>query len=476
MTAPVFRLLGGLVAALGLSACSTTLLPPTKVEAPVAPTWQAMLPHYGTVGAISQWWQQQGDPLLVELIEAAQAASPTVANALSRIEGARAQQATAFGALVPNLSAQASAQRGVSQIQVPVATTLQGGLQASWELDLVGANRAANNAADAQVESSRAQWHEARVSVAAEVANAYYTHSNCIQVLGLGFKNVASQRETARLVEINAKAGLSAPADAGLAKASAAEGNSRLMQQGAVCDINVKALVALTNLPEPTLRTKLAATLGQGQAAEAKPLTVHAVPAQTIAQRPDVFAAEREVLVAATRVASAKAQRYPRLSLNGSIGALQVNSGGVEQNESTWSFGPLAISIPLYDGGQRAAAALASEATYQASISSYQNTVRQAVREVEEALIRLYSTEARQEDAKTAATGYTGALNATQTRFDKGLASLIELEDARRLALAAQTEQINLQLQRNQSWVALYRALGGGFEPARAAESTARAQ
>ena len=469
MTFPTFRLWGSAAAVLALSACSTTLLPPTQVEPQVAPTWQALLPHYGTVGGLSQWWQQQGDPLLVELIDAAQAASPTVANALTRIESARAQQATAYGALVPNLSAQASAVRGVTQPQVPMATTLQGGLQASWELDLVGANRAANNAAAAQVESSRAQWHEARVSVAAEVANLYYTHANCIQVLGLGFKNVDSQRTTARLVDINAKAGLAAPADAALAKAAAAEANSRLMQQGAVCDINVKGLVALTNLPEPVLRQKLGAALNQP--AMAKPLEVHAVPAQTITQRPDVYAAERDVLLAATSVASAKAQRYPRLSLNGSIGAMRVSSGGVDQDVSTWSFGPLAISLPMYDGGQRAASVKASEVAYQASISTYQAKVRQAVREVEEALISLYSTEARQADAQTAAKGYSESLAATQTRFDKGLSSLIDLETARRQDLAAQTEMQNLQLQRNQAWVALYRALGGGFEPARAAES-----
>ena len=459
----------GVAALLALAACSTpNLLPPSKVSAPIADSWQAPLPHQGALGALSQWWQQQGDPFLVELIEAAQAASPTVANALSRIEDAHAKQATAYAALVPNLSAQASATRGVTQPQVPAATTLQGGLQASWELDLVGANRAVNNAAAAQVEGSRAQWHDARVSVAAEVANLYYAQASCLQLLEIARLDTLSQRETARLADINLKAGFTGTSVAALAHASAADSNNRMLQQSTQCDIHTKALVALTGIPEPELRKKQAVAFAQP--VKALPLAVTSVPAQTIAQRPDIFAAERDVVVAAAVVGRSKAQRYPSLSLNGSIGALRVSSGGVDQNESTWSFGPLSVSLPLYDGGQRVAAVKSSEAAYQASIFSYQAKVRQAVREVEEALITLQSTEARESDAQSSAQGYATSRDATQARYDRGLASLIEVEDARRLALSARSAQVNLQLQRNQAWVALYRASGGGFEPAQASE------
>jgi outer membrane protein TolC len=143
----------------------------------------------------------------------------------------------------------------------------------------------------------------------------------------------------------------------------------------------------------------------------------------------------------------------------------------MEQNESTWSFGPLAVSVPLYDAGQRAAAVKSSEAAYQASIASYRAKVRQAVREVEEALVTLDSTGARESDAQTATQGYAASRAATQARYDRGLASLMELEEARRLALSAEAAQVALQLQRNQAWVALYRASGGGFEPSKATES-----
>lgn len=453
-----------LAAMLTLSACSSfNLLAPSKVQVAVAPAWQAPLPHDGTVGALSQWWQRQGDPVLVELIEAAQGVSPTVAQALSRIEGARANQAQANSALLPNLGAQASASRGVSQTNIAAATALQAGLQASWELDLVGANRAVSNAAAAQVESTQAQWHDARVSVAAEVATLYYSLSSCRQLLDVARRDAVSHQESARLTEINAKAGFTSPSFAAMARASAADSNSRQTQQSAQCDLHTKALVALTGMTEPDLRAKL--TIASDKPAQASPISVTSVPAQTVSQRPDVFSAERDVLVAAAAVGNAKAQRLPRLSLNGSVGALRVSSGGVDQNVATWSFGPLALSLPLYDGGQREAAVKSSEAAYQSAIVAYQSKVRQAVREVEDALVNLQSTEARGDDAVVATRGYAESLAATQTRFDMGLASLVELEDARRAALAANSALLSLKLQRNLAWVSLYRALGGGFEP-----------
>ncbi|MEO7108337.1 MAG: TolC family protein, partial [Rhodoferax sp.] len=138
---------------------------------------------------------------------------------------------------------------------------------------------------------------------------------------------------------------------------------------------------------------------------------------------------------------------------------------GVDQNGTAWSFGPLAVSLPLFDAGQRAAAVTASEANYAAVVMVYRSKVRQAVREVEEALVNLQSTETRTQDAIVSTRGYAETLTATQSRFSQGLASLVELEDARRNALASESAQLALVLERNHAWVALYRALGGGFEP-----------
>ena len=434
--------------------------------------WYAPLPHQGNVGSLTQWWERQGDPLLVELIAAAQAVSPSVSQALARVETARAQQAAARGALLPNLNAQVAASRGVSQPNFPVANTQQVGLQTQWEIDLVGANRAVSRAAKANVDGSQAQWHDARVSVAAEVANLYYSQSTCNQQLALAERDATSRQETARLTEINAKVGFLAPSLGAMARASAADGNSRLTQQRALCDLNTKALVALTALAEPDLKAKLA--LAPVNNTQHAPISIASVPAQTLGQRPDVFSAERDVVVASAQVGAAKAQRLPRLSLNGSIAGTRLTTGGVDQEGTTWSFGPLAVSLPIFDGGQRAAAVTASEANYEAVVMVYRGKVRQAVREVEEALINLQSTEARTQDAMVSTKGYAESLAATQSRFGQGLASLVELEDARRNALASESAQLSLALERNRAWVALYRALGGGFEPDTVSKTAAK--
>ena len=462
MISPSTQTLLSAAVALVLSACSS-LMPPTQVSTEAPLQWYAPLPHQGSVGSLTQWWQQQGDPLLVELIAAAQAVSPSVSQALYRVEASRAQQAAAHAALVPGLGVQVSTSRGVSQVNQPVANTQQIGLQAAWELDLVGANRAVSRAAVANVEGSQAQWHDARVSVAAEVANLYYSLSNCTQQLTLARRDAASRQETARLTEINASAGFLAPSIAAMARASAADGSSRMTQQETRCALDTKALVALTALSEPVLKKKMAATTVN--TAQAASLFVASVPAQTIAQRPDIFAAERDIAIASAQVGSAKAQRFPRLSLNGSIGSMRLSSNGVDQDGSTWSFGPLAVSVPLFDGGQRVAVVTSSEANYQAVVVLYRAKVRQAVREVEESLVNLHSTQTRTQDAKVSTQGYAQSLAATQDRFSQGLASLVELEDARRNAIAAESAQLNLGLERNRAWVALYRALGGGFEP-----------
>jgi outer membrane protein, multidrug efflux system len=457
---------------LWLAGCATPAAPPAGT-APAAPAqWQAPLPHNGNLTDLTQWWQQQGDPLLVQLIEAAQAASPTVGTAKSRIEQARAARTIAGAALLPTLDASVGASRGNTQPPLPLATTVQGGLQAAWEIDVFGANRATRDAAQSRLDGAQAQWHEARVSVAAEVANQYVALRTCERQLAVATADAQSRSETARLVDLAARAGFQAPASAALARASAAEGKARQTQQQAQCDLDVKALVALTALAEPDLRKQIAAA--PGEQAPFAPIAIAQLPAQVLAQRPDLFQAEREVAAASAEIGSAQAQRYPRLGLSGSIGALHMRSDGVNTDLTTWSIGPLSLSIPLFDGGRRAANVDAARARYEEAAVNYQARARQAVREVEEAMVNLESTALRNEDAKVATEGYRVSFNATQSRYQNGLASLVELEDARRTALAAEMALVALQRERQAAWIALYRAAGGGWSPMAATTAAAR--
>ncbi|MFZ6681230.1 TolC family protein [Undibacterium sp. Tian12W] len=255
---------------------------------------------------------------------------------------------------------------------------------------------------------------------------------------------------------------MSSSATSALARASAAEGNSRAIQQAALCDLDIKALVALTAKPEPDLRQLL--TIAQASFKNLLPLAVTTLPAQLLAQRPDVYAAEKEVATASAQVGAAEARRYPRLTLSGSIGTMRYDVAGSTTRMDTWSVGPLALTLPIFNGGQTTANIEAAKARYLNASSNYHGKVRQAVREVEEALVNLNSTDARRLDSEISAKGYDQSLQATAQRYNKGMASLLELEDTRRTAFASQSALIALQLERNRAWIALYRALGGGWD------------
>ena len=427
------------------------------------------LPHNGSLTSLSQWWQQQNDPLLVELIDAAQSVSSSVITARSNIQQAQAQRTVSEAALLPTLDVIGSASRTlngpVNRTAVPApVNAAQIGLQTNWELDLFGQNEASLNADRERFLGSQARWHEARVLVAAEMANQYYSFRACEKQLLVSDADARSRLQTSRLTEQLAKAGFAAPATAALARATAAEGNSRLIQQRAECELGVKAMVAMTALAEPELRQKLAqampASSQQGIA------EISSVPAEVLGQRPDVYNAARDLTAASFEVGSARAQRYPRLSIGGTVARNKVSSRGFTQNFDTWALGPISLTIPLFDGGAADANVDAAKARYEEAAGKYRGVVRQAVREVEEALVNLQSTADRGDDTQVATQGYNASFAGTQARYKAGLASLVELEDARRTLLAAQSALVSLERERRTAWIALYRALGGGWSTA----------
>ncbi len=431
----------------------------TLASAPAA--WNAPLPHGGDLQDLTQWWKRLGDDLLVDLIAAAQEVSPSITGAATRLTQARAALTSAQAANLPALEAGASAQRGVNSQSPTPATLLQGSLNASWEIDLFGGNRASAQAADARARGAQAQWHEARVSVAAEVASLYFSLRSCLLIQDRVQADAASRQETARLTDLTAKAGFSAPASAALARASAAEGNARARQQQSQCDSLQKALVALTAWPEATLVQRLQ-TAPRVDTTAVMPV-VPSVPATVLAQRPDLYTAEREVAAASADIGAAEAQSYPRLMLSGSVGTLSFSNIAGTTDLNTWSVGPIAVSLPLFDGGRRKAHVEAAQARYVEAAAQYRARARQAVREVEDAMQQLASADARRSDAASASQGYAASFEATQARYRAGAASLPELEDVRRLTLAAQVALLQLELERSNAWVSLYRALGGGW-------------
>lgn len=234
-------------------------------------------------------------------------------------------------------------------------------------------------------------------------------------------------------------------------------------ERKAQCDLLVKVLAALTAQDEPVLRRELAEkTARLPQPAE---FGVKTVPAEVLAQRPDIHAAAQDVVAASADATQANARRWPRITLAGSIGAARVSSLGVSTDGTVWSVGPVAITFPLFDGGARRANAQAAKVRYEAATTVYAARLRTAIQEVEGALVTLESAARRSESARLASDGFERSYRAVAATYDVGAASLFDLEDARRSLVTAQSTLIDLHRERLLAWVSLYRSMGGGWSP-----------
>ena len=450
------------LAVLLLAGCATRA---PDATAPAAPTlqWQATLPHDGDPLGLTGWWQRFDDPLLPALVEQAEAGSPTLAQALARVAQARASLRVADAARSPSLNASAQATRSSSlSTGIGPVTQASAGVDSAWELDLFGGLGHSVAAARARANQSQLGWHDARVSLAAEVAQTYVSLRTCEALVAVYDQEASSQGKSAELTREKLRVGFDTPANAALADASAAQSRERRSAQQAECDVGIKALVLLTTLPEPDLRARLGER--RGVLPRAKAFALAPLPAQVLAQRPDVAAAEYDLLAAAADVGFADAQRYPRLTFSGNVGYNLLRAGSTGTSDGlAWGFGPTLV-LPIFDGGRNAAQLEAARARFDEARAGVDQRLRTAVREVEEALVRIDATGRRERDASIAAQGFRDYFDAAETRWRLGAGSLFEMEEARRSALTAQANLLGVQREQVSAWVSLYRAAGGGWD------------
>ena len=457
---------------------------PPQLSGTEAPRgWHATLPHHGSRLALARWWEQFQDPVLAQLVEQADASSPTVAQAVGRVREARAVVSSSQAALLPQSKGSGSATRqggfGGSQfgtgagfgglssgaalgpaLGLGTITTLAAQADASWEIDLFGGKRRSLEGADARLAASEADWHDARVSLAAEVASTYLQQRQCEALVGIDAATLASRQETLQLTERKFRAGFAAPADDAQAQASVADAINVLEGQRAQCAQGIDKLVTLTGFDHDALNGLLAKANAQIPAPP--DAGVPDVPARVLSQRPDVASAERAVAGASADIGVAVASRLPSITLAGSIGINAFRFSGQSATTKSWSFGP-SVSLPIFDGGAGAARVETARARYDQALASYRAKVRQAVQEVEDALVRLDAADRRLDAATKADAQYAKVLDAASARYRLGAGSLLQLEDVRRTALQASQSLAAVRLERAQAWVALYKAVGGGW-------------
>ncbi|MBN9372026.1 MULTISPECIES: efflux transporter outer membrane subunit [unclassified Hydrogenophaga] len=464
------RLLVALAAGALLGACSVGR-PPTEVPVDLPERWMAPpLAHQGSTQALGDWWARFDDPVLSDWIARAQRHSPDIASARAQVFAARAALAGAEAQGRPQANAVAIASRGRTDVNTPLGTTLSAGVEASWAVGLWGEGQGRVDSAQAQQDAAGARWHEARVLVASEVAQLYFGQRLCREQLTVALNDRDSRRVTADSNEVTERAGLTAPAVAALARASAAEGVARWRSQDALCERQVKSIAAITAQPEADVRAQLGgapdlkAWLASGRVERL--LGVNAVPAEVLRQRPDVYRAQRELVAASEDVGVARAALRPGLTLQGSVLRNHFSGGGLDFAANSWSIGPITLSLPLLGRGALHASADSAQARYEAAAMAYARTLRQAVAEVEQSLVTLSGLSERLAATETAVAGYSRSFEATEARYRVGFANLSELEEARRLKLSADSSAVALQQERMDAWLQLYVALGGGFDPA----------
>ncbi|TPN20868.1 efflux transporter outer membrane subunit [Mesorhizobium sp. B2-3-3] len=453
--------LGAIFAGLFLTGCASFAeLRPAEVR--IADVWHATFPHDARTSDLVSWWSTFSDPSLTSLIGYAQAENPNLDSAAADIDKARATLTSARASLFPGLDGSGSVTRsgtdGEAANRVKASTTSSGSLDASWEIDLFGKNRQTSEAARLRIHKQIANWHDARVSLAAEVADDYVQYRACRQLENAYSAELASQRETIRATETAATSGLTSTSDLALARASAASSSLNLTAQHAECEVLVKSLAQLTGGNEARVRELLAK--GKTGIPAPKKFSITSVPAKALRQRPDIGALELEVAASIADIGAAKADLYPSLSLSGSVA---ISSSTLTGTSAPWSFGP-ALTIPVLDGGSRRAAVKSAIADYDTAVAAYKSGVLSAVAEVETALVRVDTTRKRIRDASSAARNYRAYFNSIDTNWRAGGASLLDREEARRSAQSAEITLIEIRRDAVRYWIALYKALGGGWE------------
>lgn len=435
--------------------------------------WHAPLPHGGKVGNLLRWWEQWGDPDLTRLIEQAEQHNPSLDMAVAKLAEARANAGISDAASYPSVGVNAGVTRSKSVFGSQVLKMTQSTFRfdAGWELDLFGRVQRGQEAARARMQAGVAGWHEARISLAGEVASAYVELRACEAGVALAEKELASRRTTRDLIAVKRDAGFVSASDWARNQAAWQDAAAALANRQGDCARQLNRMVALTGLDYGGLQECLRARHGQLPAPQQ--IALDEVAARALSQRPDVSGAESDWAAASADVGVAKADLLPSLNLLGSIGVSRLLIAGVASNASTWSFGP-ALKIPVFDGGGTSGRLKAAKARYDYAQAKYRKTVRTAVQEIEDALVRLDVANQRAEQNRDALGQRRTVLQAGDARREAGLANRLDVEEMQRTAWLAEDTLLGSQRDSALAWIALYKALGGGWDSEGASDNSGK--
>jgi NodT family efflux transporter outer membrane factor (OMF) lipoprotein len=405
------------------------------------------------------------DPVLDELIRDAQDSNKDLQAAYFRILEARAVRGIAAGDRYPQVDATAEAGTTEPSESVTGLTervdTFSLGAGLSWEIDLFGRVRRSVEAATAGYEASVEDYRDVTVTLLGEVA-LNYVDVRTLQVrLFYARSNIDAQRESLKITQARFDAGLTSALDVAQAESNLGRSEAEVPVLEAGLEAALNRLEVLTGRPPGALHERLA---------DVKPIpeppaeVALGIPAEVLRQRPDVRRAERALAAQTARIGVATADLYPRLSLTGFFASDAGDLDDLATGKSvTWGIGiPLRWSV--FSGGRVQSQIQAERARADQAFKAYEQSVLLALEEVQTTLAAYAQERRRVEQLEKATDATQRAVDLVRTQYVSGLTDFQNVLDTQRTLFQLQQELASSEGREVKSLVALYRALGGGWD------------
>jgi outer membrane protein, multidrug efflux system len=377
------------------------------------------------------------------------AVTPSVAS------GSTASSGSATGADVP------LSPLGLGGLPGAETQLYQAGFDASWELDIFGGVRRGVEAADADTAAALEDQHAVMVSLVAEVARNYIELRAAQRQMQIATDNLHSQEETLDLTRSRQKAGFATDLDVARQSAQVAATASTIPAYDAMVRSSIHQIGILLGEDPDQLLDELSAA----SAIPPTPPTIPVgVPVELLRRRPDIRMAERQVAAASARIGVATAELYPQFSLTGQFGLDATKPYRLINWDSRYFAINPSVSWPIFDAGRiRSNIAAQKEVAVQAALN-YQQTVLQALGEVEDSLASYRDEQLRFKALSDSVDASQQAFDLARQQYQRGVIDFLTVLDAQRSLFEAQTVMTQSQGAISTDLVSLYKSLGGGWE------------
>lgn len=416
-------------------------------------------------GDLDHWWKRFNDATLEQLIDTALANNQDLKIALTRVDVARAQQRSARADYLPTVMGNAGASRNKSseyaEPAMPTLTTssFRLNIDLSYEIDLWGRLRRADEAASARLLGSQANRDSIRQTLIAEVARAYFDLRTLDAQLDISRQSLQAREEEYKLQKRRFEGGINSELELNQAEIelNTARVSIPELQQAIALQENALSTL-LGKAPGPVTRGRSLAQLGQ------LPLIPAGLPSDLLQRRPDLRAAEQELVAANADIGQAKAAYYPRLSLTGLFGLESAELSNLfKAGANTWNAGAN-LATPLVTGGKAKAVEAIAEANREAALASYRKAVVNALREVEDALVVQHSSREILAARQAQQASMEKTLKLAQLRYKNGYSGYLDVLTTQRQLYQTQLGLLESQRAQASAAINLYKALGGGWK------------